>query len=264
VATRPTALDGEIRAIYQGSFGEFVASRDALARRLRQSGDGRAAEVKALRKPPLSAWGANRLFAVEAAGMAALLAAAEKARVGGKRGVDPKVVREALRTIETETARLVGRGVEVMTDANGGAPGAAIVERLRTNLGALVFDPANAEAAARGWLDEDLPAPGFAALAGLQIASGGGGSAERREATVHRFEDGRKAAAERKERERQERRERLDKLQQALDRAERDAAAAVTEAERAAKELEAARERAERAAAAAKRARQELAQAERL
>ena len=54
----------ELRALYQGPLADFVGARKALAKRLRQAGDPRHAEVAELRKPGLSAWAVNRLFAL--------------------------------------------------------------------------------------------------------------------------------------------------------------------------------------------------------
>ena len=41
---------------------EFIAARDALAKRLKADGDAtRAAEVKALRRPSVAAWAVNQV-----------------------------------------------------------------------------------------------------------------------------------------------------------------------------------------------------------
>ena len=61
----PPPLDDEIRALYHGPLGEFTPARQALAKRLKKEGDPRQGEVGALRKPSLSAWAVNRLFARE-------------------------------------------------------------------------------------------------------------------------------------------------------------------------------------------------------
>lgn len=266
--SRPAKPDDDVRGLYSGSLADFIANRQALAKELRQAKDPRAAEVAKLRKPTPSAWAVNQLFAREARGMAALVGAGERARAGMRRAGDAKSLREALKTIGVESQRLAALGVERLVAEGGGAPGAAIVERLRTNLEALALDPAAAAVAERGWLDADLERPGFEVLAGLQIAAAGGAEAggeakpaarAAKGATVHRLEDGRKAAVERKER---EQRERIDGLKSELERAETNAKDAAREAEATAKASEAAEQRASEARAAATRARQRAASAE--
>ena len=279
---RAPKLDDEIRDLYRGPLGEFTAARQALAKRLKQAGDKGEGEVRELAKPPLSAWAVNRLFAEEARGMAALVGAGERARAAQRRvvgGGDAAALRQAIETVREEAERLTRRGVEILTAAER-APGEAIVERLRANLDALALNPAAAPVAARGWLDDDLEPPGFEVLAALQVAVAGGGGrpgkperlqqvgkrtpaaaaapAAAREtpstrpaktATVHQLEDGRSAAAKRKEQAAEERRERVAQAKGDVRRAEAEAAELSRDAERAGQ----AAERAERDAAEAER-----------
>jgi hypothetical protein len=257
------------RDLYRGPLADFIARRQALAKQLRSAGDARAAAVAKLGKPSPSAWAVSQLFAREPRAMAALVGAGEKARAEERGGRNPRAVRQALTTIGSETGRLLARGVALLTEGGGAAPSAAIVERLRTNLDALALDPRNDAVAARGWLDRDLEAPGFEALAGLQIAA----AAETKPgATVHRLEDGRKISAARRERERLERVDRLEALRREVARTEAEEAGAQHAAERAREEETAAERRAtearrnsteaqrrlSNAAEAARRARAEL------
>jgi hypothetical protein len=219
--------------------------------------------VGELRKPPLSAWAVNRLLAEEPRAMAALVGTGERARATQRKvmaGGDAAALRQAIASARTEVERLIGRGVAILTAAER-APGEAIVERLRTNLEALAFDPAAAPAAERGWLDDDLEPPGFEILMGLQLAAASGRPAprpaaqpaprpakqpapqpprpaprgapappsERKPATVHRFEDGRRAAAARAAAERQQR---LERARAEVAAAEAEAAVRRREAER--------------------------------
>ncbi len=309
MAPRAPGVDDEVRALYHGAFGEFIAARDALAKRLKQAGDARSAEVKQLRKPSLSAWAVDQLFAHEPRAMAAFVGAGERARAAQRRaasGGDPKPLREALATIRGETPRLTARGVELLA-ATEKAPGEAIVERLRTNLEALALDPEAVPVAARGWLDADLDPPGFEVMAALQVAAssraagkatrapsaagprslsreappaartgksaaagdgaarGGAKKAERPLATVHRLDDARTAAAERRERadrDRLERRARRDRLAAELARAEREARERRTAADRADVDAADADRRAAEARARAQKARELAAAAE--
>ena len=265
----PADPDDEIRALYHGPAGEFVAGRQALARRLRLARDDRAAEVARLRKPGLSAWAVDQLFAHEGEALGELLGAGERLH-GLQRGVaeggDPGGMRDLIAAIRRQVGSLTRRAVELVAAADR-APGEAIVERIRGNLEALALDPAAAAVAARRWLDEDLPPPGFEIMAALELAA-----ARRRPpgparppaavpaaalATVHRFDEGRDALVARREREEQEERERRERehrerkerLEAELARAE----AAVAERRRAAEVAAAAAERAEREAAEAGR-----------
>jgi hypothetical protein len=292
--SRAPKLDDEVRDLYQGPLGEFTAGRQALAKRLRQAEDARAAEVAGLPKPPLSAWAVNRLFAGEPKGVAALVGAGERARAAQRKVVakgDPAALRQAIEAARAEVERLTARGAAILTEAER-APGEAIVERLRKNLEALAFNPATAPVAERGWLDEDLEPPGFEVLAGLQLAAAGGrpvpaakappaaakapaAKATGKKATVHGFEEGRRAAVARRERAAQEeaerrerareavaRRERIDQAKTELRRAETEVDARRRESDRADRAAEEARAKLERAREAATRARAALEEAE--
>jgi hypothetical protein len=274
---RAPKLDDEVRDLYQGPLGEFTAGRQALAKRLRQAGDARAAEVAGLPKPPLSAWAVNRLFAREPKGVAALVGAGERARAAQRKVVakgDPAALRQAIEAARAEVERLTERGTAILTEADR-APGEAIVERLRANLEALAFNPAAAPVADRGWLDEDLEPPGFEVLAGLQLAAAGGraaaaaakappavaktpsGKPAGKKATVHGFEEGRRAAVARRERAAQEESERRERAREAVERRER-IDHAKTELRRAETEVDARRRDSERADRAAEEARGKL------
>lgn len=288
----PLDLDAALRALYRGPLASFTAERDALAKRLRQARDGRAAEVKALRKPGLSAWAVNRLFASEPQAMAALVAAGERAReaqaAAAADTAAPARLREALTLVRSEVPRLAARGAELLSEPER-QPGEAIVERLRVDLEALALSPAAREAALRGWLDEDLEPPPFEVLAALQVAAAGvlrggaaparahakprraaaggagpaGGAAGERMATVHVLDDSARAAAaarreqEARERRERERRERIERLAADAGRADEEAARrrrAAEEAERAAVEAQREAEIAAEKAAAARAA----------
>ncbi|HEV8241817.1 MAG TPA: hypothetical protein VGS57_20810 [Thermoanaerobaculia bacterium] len=299
MAARAFGVDDEIRALYHGPFAEFTTARNALAKRLKKDGDARQTEVKELKKPSLSAWAVDQLFAKEARAMAAFVGAGERARAAQRKaaaGGDPKPLRELLATIRGEVTRLTGRGIELLAETEK-APGEAIVERLRTNLEALALDPDAAPVAARGWLDEDLKPPGFEIMAALQVAASRGAPsravggtaaapagrprstasvparpslhddadqtaatrAKKPLATVHRLDDARTAATERRERpardfRERERRVQRDRLAAELARAEREAQERRTAAERAEVDAADAERRAAEARARAQKA----------
>jgi hypothetical protein len=274
---KPPPLNDEIRDLYQVALAEFTAGRQALAKRLRQAGDPRQSAVRELRKPSLSAWVVNLLFARERRAMAALVGAGERARAAQRRvgkGGDATALRDLVATIRGETERLTGRGVEILTETER-APGGTIVDRLRTNLQSLALDPASATVAERGWLDEDLAPPGFELLAALQVATAPPRPAPRTKAgravaaaadaprkagdTIHRRGGASGGAVEREQRQERERRERVERARAELAGAESEAEEARREAERSGREAdeadEAAAEAARRAQAAQAKAR---------
>src|SRR5258705_3636981 len=117
MVARASGTDDEVRALYLGPFAEFTTARNALAKRLRKEGNPREAEVKELKKPSLSAWAVDQLFAQEARAMAALVGAGERARAAQRKAVsggDPKALRDLLATIPGEVARLTRRGVQLL------------------------------------------------------------------------------------------------------------------------------------------------------
>jgi hypothetical protein len=173
------SLDDEIRALYAGPLDSFVGVRQALAKRLREARDVREAEVRGLRKPSVSAWAVNHLFARQPHEMVALLDAGQRARTVQRsaptRG-EGKSLREWIAAVRAALPRLVALGSQALA-ATGRAPGEAIVERLRNNLEALALDSAQSAIAARRWLDEDLPRPGFEVMAALQLGASAPASA---------------------------------------------------------------------------------------
>jgi hypothetical protein len=177
MARRRSKLDTEIQGLYGLPLGEFTAARNGLAKRLRKEGDKDGAEeVAALPKPTVSAWAVNHLFTVEPERMEELLDSGERARQALREilgGGDPGALREAIQEARDLANDLRGRAVEALAAlaAEPRRPGPAIVERIATNLQSLAFSPVAEPVIERGWMDVDLPPPGFEVLAGLQLAS---------------------------------------------------------------------------------------------
>ncbi len=158
----------------------FTAARNALARRLRTSGDrAGAALVAKLRRPPVSAWALNMLArerpevvdAVYGAG-AALRAATEEALAGDA---------SALRTAQVDERRAVDAATTAaagfLTEAGLGA-GDGPRQRMAGTLRAAMVDETVAAALRDGVLDDDRDAAGF----GLDAFSAAAGTATRRRA----------------------------------------------------------------------------------
>jgi len=242
-----TALNAEIRDLYQFAPEEFTAVRNALAARLRQ--DKRkddADEVKALPKPTPSAWAVNVLFERQAHKMSALIAAGKRAReaVSGHGAESP---REAIRLARGLVDELRGDAVQILAE-RGRPPSRDLVERTAANLQAIAFSPAASEEVSRGWLDHDLDPPGFEVLTGMPPAEPPAvGMASRKET---------RAAGEKQEAAERARREKEVELQR------RRIAAAEEKVEHARSEAEPLREEAERLAAEAAEARRAAEKAE--
>lgn len=177
MARRRSKLDTEIQHLYGLPLGEFTAARNTLAKQLKKSGDKgdkeAAEEVASLPKPSVSAWAVNHLFTVAPEEMEELLASGERARTALREilsGGDPGALREAIQEARDLANELRDRAAGVIAEG-GRRPGQAIVDRIATNLQSLAFSPAAEPQIARGWLDVDLPPPGFEVLAGLQLAA---------------------------------------------------------------------------------------------
>jgi hypothetical protein len=178
VSTREVSeLAGE-QAV-DGLFGlapeEFVAARDELARRLRREGDpAAAAEVKALRRPPLSAWAVNQLAHGRAGELEQLLAAGERLRAAHQAalaGGGAAKLREAARAEREAVTRLVGASLEVLRQAGHPATDATR-DRVAATLHAAAADPAAADLVRRGRLTHDLDPSGFGALSADDAEAG--------------------------------------------------------------------------------------------
>jgi hypothetical protein len=287
MARRRRKLDIEIQRLYGLPLSEFTAARNALAKQLRKVGDrADAEEVASLPKPSVSAWAVNHLFTAESEQMDKLLTAGEGARKalrkifsGGTSGGNAGAMREAIQEARDLASKLQDRAVAAVA-AESRPPGQAIVERIATNLQSLAFSPAAEPVVERGWLDVDLPPPGFEVLAGLQLAAGSG--KPQREATAapkpvltkrpaleeSQTKREREAAQAKARREREEARAQARRDRLAYANAAREEAAGradflrrkVEQAERAAEE---ARERYEEAEQTAEEARKRAAEAER-
>lgn len=174
MAPRRSKLDTEIQRLYGLPFGEFTAARNNLAKQLKKDGDRDAAEeVASLPKPTVSAWAVNHLFTTHSEEMEELLASGDRAREALRSilsGGDPGALRDAIQEARDLANELRDRAVEAVAEETR-QPGPAVVERIATNLQSLAFSPAAEPVIERGWMDVDLPPPGFEVLAGLQLAA---------------------------------------------------------------------------------------------
>ena len=148
--------------LYGLPLDEFTRARDELARELRRAGKKEAAdEVKALRKPPVSAWTVNQAARRHPQEMKALVKAGDELRKAQRQAVsgrDPDVLREA-------TNRHRERLDELATIARRelGADGATL-QRVVQTLRSASVDKEASKGLLAGTLTGDVEQAGFGSL----------------------------------------------------------------------------------------------------
>jgi len=162
-------LHGEVDKLYQAPLAEFTAARNALVTRIKAAhGADAAAHVKALAKPSIAAWTLNQLYWRHQPEFMALLMAGDglrltqQQRLGGAE-VD---VAPATRARQAAIDALLAHATDLLKEG-GHAPTPDMRQRLLGSLDALAAYGTGALAPKAGRLTEDVPAPGFAALAAL-------------------------------------------------------------------------------------------------
>jgi hypothetical protein len=149
--------------------GEFTAARNALVARLKKGGrDEDAAEVKALPKPPASAWAVNQLYWRHRKAFDHLLAVGEKFRkaqasqLAGK-AADLRAPLDARRQALSDLAKIAA----TMLRDLGYTATPDMMRRINTTLEALATYGSHPEGPTAGRLTNDVDPPGFEALTAL-------------------------------------------------------------------------------------------------
>jgi hypothetical protein len=177
---------------------EFVAARDELARRLRREGDAEAAKrVKALRRPPLSAWAVNQLARGQGPGLDALLAAGERLRAAHQAalaGEGAAELRAAAKAEREAVAGLVKAAMTLLGEA-GHATSDATRDRVAATLHAAAASPEAAGLVGQGRLTADLDPSGFGTAPDAAFDEAAVVTAPRRPRRKVATEDGDRAAA---------------------------------------------------------------------
>ena len=141
----------------------FVAARDALAARLRASGDPpEAGRIKALKRPSVPAWAVNQLRFEAPRVLAALLASADRVRSR------PSDMPDAVGARRKALAEARKKAAEVLV-AGGHPATPQTMQRVSSTLEALATYGNAPDRGVAGRLTEELPAPGFDDLAALGI-----------------------------------------------------------------------------------------------
>jgi hypothetical protein len=152
----------KVADLYGLPLEEFTKARDELAKELRRAGKKEAAdEVKALRKPSVSAWTVNQLARRRPQDIRALVAAgdelrkAQRAAVGGR---GPDALRDASRAHRDRLDELTTAARDEF-----GASGATL-QRVVQTLRSASVDKESAKALRAGTLAADVEQAGFGAL----------------------------------------------------------------------------------------------------
>ena len=165
-------FEQEIGELYALPPSEFVAARNALAKRAREEGERAvAARIKELRKPSISAWVVNQLVRERELDVQRLLKAGERLAkaqrelVGGK---SPADFLEA-RTEEQRAISRLGKAARQILEREG--HGASALERATRTLRAAAVSEEGRALLKAGRVAEDLEPTGFEALSGVRPAS---------------------------------------------------------------------------------------------
>lgn len=172
-ASGDATLESAIDALYAGALADFVASRNRLAKALKDRNDkDGAARIKGLGKPSLSAWAVNQLWWHARGEVDALLAAGEHVRRLQQSGAGAAEQQRAAKRRRAVLDALL-RAAEVRLTEDGHATGTATMRKVRTTLEALAAWGDQAPDPGPGRLVDDLEAPGFEALGALAFSAAG-------------------------------------------------------------------------------------------
>lgn len=153
--------------MYQVPLGDFTSTREALAARLKADGDAKAAaEVKAARKPSVSAWAANQVVWRSTREWERLRSAAEAMREKHQKGAPAEELRRASGEQREALQACEARAMELLVK-HGHAASPAVLQKVQHTLLALAY---GVSGVTPGRLDQDLPPPGFEALSGMSMA----------------------------------------------------------------------------------------------
>lgn len=148
-----------IDALFRLPLAEFIGARTELAKRLKKAGEAEeSATVKALAKPPVSAWAVNQLFWSHREAFDELIATGQRFRKAQASGKVANM-REALEARREALSQLSDLAAEVLTDA-GHNPSLDTLRRITSTLEALSASTSS-DGPTPGRLTHDVDPPGF-------------------------------------------------------------------------------------------------------
>jgi hypothetical protein len=235
--------DRELDRLFALPLDEFTAARNDAVKRLKSAGDDEAAErVAGLTKPSVPVWTINQLARQDKSAMRALLDAAAKLRKAQERalaGGDSDPLRAA-QAQERDALRDLTQRAGGILEESGRPASRAVLERIRSTLGAAALAEQTRAALKAGRLTDEVKMSGFDALAGIEPAP--------RQRAQPRDE---LAERRRKKAERERERRRLEKAARDLEARAKAAEERADEAEETAEKARAAADAERRAADAA-------------
>ena len=167
-------LEDEVDGLFRLPLAEFTGARNTLAAWLKKSGRGDdAVLVKALVKPPISAWAVNQLYWNHREAFDRLIASGERfhkaqtSRLAGKLAD----MRRALDARREALTHLSDLATSLLRDA-GHNPTPDTIRRITTTLEAMSVFASRSDALRLGRLTHDVDPPGFEALASLTPGAG--------------------------------------------------------------------------------------------
>jgi hypothetical protein len=146
----------DVDDLYALPLDRFIAERDALAKRVEDSDEGR--RIKALRKPSLAAWAVNQASRAAPKDVRKLVALSDELRAA--RG---PALRELARDRNAVVARLIDRARAILLEG-GHSDSATNVERVTNTLQAASVDPGAVDDLLAGRIAADMTPSGFASL----------------------------------------------------------------------------------------------------
>jgi hypothetical protein len=166
-------LDDDIDALFKLPLADFTNERNALAKRLKQSGRAGDAElIKTLAKPPISAWAVNQLYWNERDAFEKLLASGQSVRQFQTSGFAGRVseMRVALDARSAALAHLSELATSLLSDA-GHSPTLDTLRRVSTTLEALSSFASLDDGPTLGRLTQDVDPPGFESLTSFSFGT---------------------------------------------------------------------------------------------
>ena len=167
--------DSEVDALFKLALPEFTAARNALASQLQKSGDKATAnDVKALTKPPLSAWVVNQLYWRNRTAFDRLLTGGARLRQAQASQLAGQAtnLRELL-TGHREALTELSRQAAAILSELGHQPGPDVMRRVTMTLEGLAAQGPREGAPAPGRLTADVDPPGFETITALAPRQGG-------------------------------------------------------------------------------------------
>ena len=166
-------FEDELDELFMLPLAEFTAARNSLAKQLKQAGRGNDADfVKALAKPPISAWAVNQLYVKHRDAFDRLLATGERFRQAQtSRGAGMAGMREVLNERREALSDLSDLAAALLSDA-GHNPSHDTIRRITTTLEALSAYSPVSDGPRPGRLTHDVDPPGSESLASFGPGAG--------------------------------------------------------------------------------------------